>query len=96
MSTTPPTATAPATAAATKATGKEIERDIAKLDATIPIILEVYDISKKEYKKTGEIYYKTTFKSSDRKTTLIKELDNLMQIGDRVVIIPQSINRKSP
>ena len=69
--------------------------DIAKLDSTIPIMMTVTDISEKHYKKTGEIYYVTTFQSADRKTKLVKELENLMTIGDKLIIIPQTMG-KSP
>ena len=73
----------------TPASSQTIAQDMAKLDSSMPIMLAITDISEKHYKKTGETFYVTTFQSSDRKTKLIKELENLMTIGDKLIIIPQ-------
>jgi hypothetical protein len=65
--------------------------NVPRLVIDIPIVLEVTDISKKLYKKSGEIYFVTTFSSKDKKMTIKKELEYKMKIEDKIVIAVKEI-----
>ena len=65
-----------------------------KLEIDVPMFLVVTDVSVKTAMKTGEKFYKVTFHTADKKTKVVKELENCMNVGDEIVIAVKNIELK--